>query len=293
MNELLRYVRAIAPTAESADVADRTLLNRFVEDRNESAFAVLVSRYGGSVWSVCRRNVDGEHDAEEVFQATFLTLARKAGSIRGSSSLPAWLHGVARRIAANLRRNARRQHAVVAKAADLARSPSTDLTWREGLTILDEELARLPQRYRAVLIACCLEDRPRDEAAAHLGWTEAQVKGRLERARSALHQQLEKRGICLAAVLLAVAVPPSASVGSASLAMVPLAVLARAVQVAATRVSGYHGVAGAISPQVTSLTEGALRAMFLQKIKFAAGTLLAGAFLGGSIPAINDETIGL
>src|SRR5262249_56739266 len=129
---------SIAPSDDCAGAPDREYLDRFAQSRDESAFAALVTRYAGSVWSVCRRLLDREHDAEDAFQATFLTLARKAGSIRSRDSLPGWLHGVARRIAANLRRDARRQADTEAAAAREPRAGTADLTWREGLAVLDE-----------------------------------------------------------------------------------------------------------------------------------------------------------
>ena len=173
---MLRFIRAAAPGTGTA----RDLLGRFVRERDEEAFALIVRRYGGAVWAACRRLVG--RDADDAFQAVFLTLARKAASVNGS--LPAWLHEVARRVAANLRRAARRRAAVEATAARPDEARPDDLTLREGLALLDEELARLPERYRAVLIVCCLEGRSRDEAAAQLGWSEGQVKG-VERARDA------------------------------------------------------------------------------------------------------------
>jgi RNA polymerase sigma factor (sigma-70 family) len=260
VNQLLRYNRAAVPAHDPADVPDQVLLARFARDRDEAAFAALVGRYGGAVWSVCRRLVDREQDAEDAFQATFLTLARKAASIRGGACLPAWLHGVARRVAANLRRAARRQADTEAAAAGLARRGSADLTWQEGVAALDEELARLPGRYRAVLIACCLAGRSRDEAAAHLGWSQGQVKGRLERARELLRRRLERRGLGLATLLAA-----SAAAGA------PAALLAATVQAAAP---------GAASPKVTLLVEGALQSMSRTKLKIATAVALVLGTLG-------------
>jgi RNA polymerase sigma factor (sigma-70 family) len=260
VNQLLRYIRAAVPAREPADVPDQELLGRFARGRDEAAFAALVRRYGGAVWSVCRRLVDREQDAEDAFQATFLVLARKAAAIRGGASLPAWLHGVARRVAANLRRDARRRADTEAAAAGLGRRGGADLTWQEGLAALDEELARLPGRYRAVLIACCLAGRSRDEAAAHLGWSQGQVKGRLERAREMLRRRLESRGLCLATLLVA-----------AAAAGAPAALLAATVQAAAP---------GAASAKVALLVEGALQSMSRTKLKIAAALFLALGTIG-------------
>ncbi|HEY2909219.1 MAG TPA: sigma-70 family RNA polymerase sigma factor, partial [Gemmataceae bacterium] len=170
MLQVLRLLRAAAGS-------DRDLLDRYARDRDEEAFEALVQRYGGSIWAACVRLAN--RDAEDAFQAVFLTLSRKAGTVTGS--LPAWLHAVTRRVAANLRRSARRRGTVEATVPPPAFTE--DVSLREGLALLDEELSRLPERYRTVLIVCCLEGRSRDEAAAQLGWSQGQVKGRLERAR--------------------------------------------------------------------------------------------------------------
>src|SRR5947208_2826402 len=132
VNQLLRYLRAASPAPASADAPDRELLARFARARDASAFAALVSRHGAAVWAACRRLLDRDEDAEDAFQAVFLTLARKAGSV--GEDLPAWLHEVARRVAANLRRASRRR----AASEDAARVPEgreVDLTWREGLAV--------------------------------------------------------------------------------------------------------------------------------------------------------------
>ena len=158
MSQLIRLIRG----AVSGAGTDEELLDHFVRERDEEAFAAIIRRYGKTVWAACRRLAG--RDAEDAFQAVFLTLARRAGSVRGS--LLAWLHEVVRRVAANLRRSASRLAAVEAAAARPAESQPDDVTFREGLAALDDELGRLPDRYRAVLIVCCLEGRSRDEAAA-------------------------------------------------------------------------------------------------------------------------------
>jgi RNA polymerase sigma factor (sigma-70 family) len=277
VNELLHYLRGVVPADESAEIPDREYLDRFARDRDESAFAALVGRYCGSVWSVCRRLVDCEHDAEDVFQATFLIFACKAASIRQGDSLPAWLHGVARRIAANLRRDTRRQADTNAAAAHRPRSTTADLTWQEGLAVLDEELARLPERYRAVLIVCCLDGRSRDEAALQLGWSQGQVKGRLERAREMLRRRLERRGFHLATLLLAAAVSGSSRAAGTASAGAPATLVASAIKTALSVGSGLGTAPGVVSSNVARLTEGVLNAMLIQKVKLITAVLLAVA----------------
>ena len=234
MIPILRLLRAAAGS-------DRDLLDRYARDRDEQAFEALVRRYGAGVWAACVRLAG--RDAEDAFQAVFLILSRKAGTVTGS--LPAWLHAVTRRVAANLRRNARRRGEVEA-AARPPESPTDDPSLREGLALLDEELSRLPEQYRAVLIVCCLEGRSRDEAAAQLGWSEGQVKGRLERAREMLRTRLARRGVELGGLLLAAAVAG------------PVPVRADPPSAAAL-----------------TLTHGVIRAMLIQKLRLAVAVLAA------------------
>jgi RNA polymerase sigma factor (sigma-70 family) len=254
MIQVLRFIRTAVPEGET----DRDLLARFALNRDEAAFAAIVRRYGAGIWAACRRLAD--QDAEDAFQAVFLILARKAGSVSGS--LPAWLHGVARRVAANLRRSARRRVAVEATAARSAEIPPPDQSLREGLAALDDELTRLPERYRAVLIVCCLEGRSRDEAASQLGWSQEQVKGRLERAREMLRRRLGRRGIELGGVLLAAAVSGPASASPVPILPPAALLVARA------------------SPVVLSLAKGVINAMLIQKIKVVATVLMLAATAG-------------
>ena len=267
MNTILHYIRTMS-APDGADGPDREYLDRFGQQGDQAAFAVLVRRYAACVWSVCRRVLDREQDAEDAFQATFLTLARKAGSIRRRDSLPAWLHGVARRISANLRRNLRRHAEREAEAASCPRTGNEDLTWQEGMAILDDELARLPEHYRAVLIVCCLDGRTRDEAAIYLGCSQGQVKGRLERARELLRRRLERRGVQLGALLLA------AGVSRASAGELASAALVRTTIDASLSIVSNSGSAGMVSPRVVMLAKGLERQLKGTMLRFAAAALV-------------------
>jgi len=150
MHDLLRLVGS--PRDGESDVR---LLNSYVREQDAQAFAVLMGRYGPLVWRACRRAVGHEQDAEDVFQATFMLLARKAGTIRKSGSLGSWLFGVAHRLALRAKADAARRRLHEERApAPAAQDPFADVSWRELRAVLDEELARLPDKYRAPLLLC-------------------------------------------------------------------------------------------------------------------------------------------
>ncbi len=192
--------------------SDALLLQRFVQHRDERAFAAMVSRHGGMVLRSCRRVLGDVHAAEDAFQAVFLILARKAHALRRPAELPGWLHGVARRVALKARTKSIRRAAQMPLSEELpdtANDPLTRLTARELLTVLDEEVARLPGPQRSAVVLCCLEGHPQEEAARMLGWTAGSLKGHLERGRRRLQARLQYRGITLSAALSLVAVSRS------------------------------------------------------------------------------------
>src|SRR5262249_29462731 len=150
---------------------DRQLLERFTSQHEEEAFAALVRRHGPLVLGVCRRVLRNPHDAEDAFQAAFLVLARKAHAIRQHASLGCWLYRVAYHTAAQARRRLADRQRYERQAVPRAPAdPLAEVTGRELLALLDEELQQLPERLRAPLVLCSLEGRTRDEAAAELGW---------------------------------------------------------------------------------------------------------------------------
>jgi RNA polymerase sigma factor (sigma-70 family) len=211
----LRYVRALA--GEPNQLVDGPLLARFVRHRDETSFAELVRRHGPLVLGVARRRLTDQHAAEDVFQATFLALARQAARRTRRGPLAVWLYTVASRLA-------RKEQARAARRADLAAlpptgaapvDPLTEVSARELLQIVDDELARMPERYRLPVLLCGLEGLARDEAAARLGWSLGAFRGRLERGRDLLRERLTKRGLTVPAVFVvgliatpARAVPP-------------------------------------------------------------------------------------
>src|SRR5438552_15552337 len=149
LSSVLRHLRKLLGPRPDATLRDAQLLERFARQHDEAAFEALVQRHGPLVLGLCRRILANVHDAEDAFQATFLLLARKAGSIRKPQSVGSWLHGVAYRLAVRARANTaqRRTHERQAEAMHGA-DPLAEVMWRELRPVLDEELQRLPEKYR-------------------------------------------------------------------------------------------------------------------------------------------------
>jgi len=278
---LLGHIRRLVTRPVSDPAADSVLLGRYIARRDEAAFAALVARYGPMVLGVCRRVLTDAHAAEDALQATFMVLARKAAAIRRPDALAGWLYGVARRVAlkaqaASARRRLHEAQSLHPAPSDPRPDTLAELSARELLAILDEEVQRLPEVYRLPVILCCLEHRTQEEAARQLGWTPGSVKGRLERGKARLHERLARRGLALSAALAAVEV--SRGVASAATA----GTMVRAAMAFAAEKTA--GVAGA-SAQAAALAEEVVRGMLMTKVKIlaalvlAAGVAVAGAGL--------------
>jgi RNA polymerase sigma factor (sigma-70 family) len=198
----------------AAGVPEGELLDRFIARGDEAAFEAIVARHGPLVLGVCRRNLDDPHDIDDAFQATFLVLVRRARSIRDRERLGTWLYAVARSVAQRARRaSARRashEQQAPARSAEPGDRPERD----EVRAVLDEEIARLPRRYRLPLILCHLDGRSQAEAAAELRWTPGMVRGRLARAREILRARLTRRGIAAPAVLAGALVVPGSLIAA-------------------------------------------------------------------------------
>jgi RNA polymerase sigma factor (sigma-70 family) len=198
----LDYARRSAGASTAAS-SDGELLSRYVRGRDHQAFAALVERHGPLVLATCRRTLGDDHLAEDCFQSTFLALSRQAPSLHGHSSLAGWLYTVARRAARKLRGRNPHQLALPSALAAAGSDPLAEMSGRELCAVLDEELGRLPARYREPVVLCCLEGLARDEAARRLGWSLNALRGRLERGRALLRKQLQRRGVSLPAALSA------------------------------------------------------------------------------------------
>jgi RNA polymerase sigma-70 factor (ECF subfamily) len=208
--------------------SDAALLDRFARLRDEAAFGRLVERHGPAVLRACRRVLRCEHDVEDVFQATFLVLAGKAGKVAWGFSVRAWLHSVATRLAlhakarSGLRKIRERSLGTVLTEADRPNAdPHQEIERGELRRVLDEALRQLPEKYRAPVVLCYLEGKTNDEAARELGWPAGSMSRRLERARYLLRHRLARTGFVLlalvgAAVMVSRPAPELASLPTAS-----------------------------------------------------------------------------
>jgi RNA polymerase sigma factor (sigma-70 family) len=275
-SNVFHRIRALALHRHEGET-DGDLLDRYIRRKDDAAFEALVRRHGPMVLGVCRRILANSHDAEDAFQATFLVLVRKAPSIRPAGMVGNWLYGVAHRTALEARRSAARRRAKEAQVAPRTETPDDPLAQLRPL--LDRELPRLPDKYRAILVLCDLEGRTRKEVAQQLGLPEGTVASRLGRARVMLAKRLTRDGVTLSGGGLAAALAQEAASGSAP----PSLVLATVK--AATACAAGPAAAAAVSAPVTALTEGVLKTMLLSKLKITAWVLLvlgAAGFVWGN-----------
>jgi TIGR03009 family protein len=286
LGTFLRQVRRLAGTEALQALTDAQLLQRFARQREESAFAILLQRHGRLVWGVCQRVLRHEQDAEDAFQAAFLALARHAPSIRAGVAVASWLYRVAYRVAVRAgadraRRRAREREANMRPLGD----PHADLAWSELRAVLDEELCRLPEKYQAPFVLCCLEGKSKPEAARELGWKEGTLSGRLAEARRLLRCRLDHRGVTLAAALTAVLARQSAAAVRPHL----LTITARA---ASLYVVGAETAAGLVSAHVAVLAEGVSKTMRASRVKLAAVLVLVGGILAGGSGMMTQRAPG-
>jgi RNA polymerase sigma factor (sigma-70 family) len=275
MSRLLRgalhYIRDLAAGA-ATDASEGELLERFVRQGDQDAFAALLQRHGPMVLGVCRRLLD-EADAEDAFQATFLVLVRRAGAIRKSSSVASWLYGVALRVSRRARADAaRRRHREGRAVPPTGEDVAAQTERRELRPILDEELDRLPERYRAPLVLCYLEGKTLAEAARQLGCKDGTVCSRLARGRDLLRCRLVRRGLT-----------PAVGVGAAALAQegllaaVPAALAASTASLAAS-----ESTAAGTAARAHELAESILKGTLLSRRKVVAAVVLtAGGLVVG------------
>ncbi len=271
--------------------SDGQLLDRYLSYRDEGAFEAIVDLHGPMVLSLCRRFLRDPRDIEDAFQATFLILARKAGSIRQREVLSSWLYGVAYRIAVRARSEVLNRRSVET-GVPLLNDPA-DVASRDEDEIgpvLDQELSRLPEKYRAPIVLCYLKEQTHDQAAAELRWPVGTVRSRLARGRELLRQRLTRRGCSPATAMLGAGPGFSIQSFTASVSQP----LAQATVAAAGRylwgVSSGAGPAALtfssssyLSGSATALAQGMLTTMALSQIKLISAGVTAVALLAGGL----------
>ena len=272
---LSHYLRRL--TARCGDAAtDHELLQRFVARSEEAAFATLVQRHAAMVLGLCRSILRNHHDAEDIFQAVFLVLARKAASIRKGDSVGSWLYAVAYRLAYKARVRADKQHRYEQRAAMPAeQTPMDDVTRGELRDVLHEEVSRLPEKYRAAVVLCYWEGRTHEQAGQQLGCARSTIKDRLEKAREMLRTRLARRGLALSAAWLAA----SLSEGTSAAVSLELAqtTVRGALLFSLGRLPG-----GVVSASAIANAQEILKGMMMSKFKYGLALVLTIGVVGGS-----------
>jgi RNA polymerase sigma factor (sigma-70 family) len=266
LNAVVQYLQGLARKSAFASLSDQDLLRRFIRNRDELAFELIVRRHGPCVLGVCRRVLRHDHDAEDAFQATFLVLVRKAAALRSPGSLANWLYGVANRTAMEMRRAGVKRRAKEAMA--MPRTQPEGIAPVDFRVAFDEELSSLPDKYREAVVLCDLQVKTRREAALELRCAEGTLASRLARGRALLAQRLIRRGIAISVGAVA-----AAALGDNAIAQVPLSLTTNTTKAAALLEAG-HPISGIVSASIAAATEGALKSMFMIKLKLLASTLM-------------------
>jgi RNA polymerase sigma factor (sigma-70 family) len=275
--QLEPVVRFIRQSVHHAEPDDTELLQRFAAHRDEAAFSALVRRHGPLVLGVCRRVLHNTHTAEDAFQATFLLLVRKAGSLAYPEKLSSWLHGVACRVAGKARaREARRRTCEESVPVPAPALPDQGPDWRDLRVVLDEEINRLPARQRDAVVLCYLEGQTNAQAALRLGCPRGSVATLLSRARERLRQRLSGRGLALSAGLA------GAWLARAEAAELPAPLTRATVEAAIQCAAGGLRAAALASSPAASLAKGVVRMMFLKKLKVTFALFLVLVALAGT-----------
>jgi RNA polymerase sigma factor (sigma-70 family) len=276
MSEVIHYLRSTL-LPEGADLTDGQLLECFVSRHEPAALEALVGRHGPMVWGVCRRILQNHHDAEDAFQATFLVLVRKAASIRSRARVGNWLYGVAHQTALKARATRAKRKWRESQVTVMPEPAAIEQDqWSDLQPVLDQELSRMPDKYRTVIVLCDLEGKTSKEAARQLGLPQGTVASRLARARAMLVKRLARRGLAVSAHILAAVLSEKVAA-----ACVPAALLISTIKAVTSAAAGQAATSGLISGTVAALTEGVIKAMLLNKLMNVMTVLLVVAGLSG------------
>jgi RNA polymerase sigma factor (sigma-70 family) len=278
---VMRQIEDLAGRREREAMSDAELLDGFCLRREETLFAALMRRHGAMVLGVARRVLTSTQDAEDVFQATFLLLARKAGQIRKHRSIAGWLYEVARRLSLKSRAQSvsrSKRERIVASMPN--NSTNVGTAWSELHEVLDQALLQLPEKYRSVLVLCYLEGRTQEEVAKLLACPLGTVRSRLAQARNLLRARLAKHGFkstgeALTALLVTVAAGQPAE-----------ATLYHQTLTAAVAAASGNSVAGVVSAGAARLFAIGLRSMAVTKLKVVIALALGASFCLGGTAAV-------
>jgi HlyD family secretion protein len=289
---VLRDIQTLFDAGTGVGLTDRQLLERFANRRDASsdaAFEVLILRHGPMVLRVCRNLLRDEADVADAFQATFLVLVRKRETVRRLESVGGWLYGVACRVAARARVDAARRQKAERRAAlrvvEAVDQADGNPVSRDFGPVVQEEVRRLPEKYRAVVVLCYWQSLTNEQAAAQLGCPLGTVHSRLRRARKLLHRRLTRRGLAPIAGVVATALEGSSASGS-TLAAVPQALMRETIQAASAAASG-QALNYVVSSATASLVQRVLWSMAMIKIKLAAVGLALVGFVGLGVAAVT------
>jgi RNA polymerase sigma factor (sigma-70 family) len=291
-SDVVAQIQTLFGGGASAGLTDAQLLERFATRRGEDAeqaFTALVARHGPMVLGVCRGLLRNPHDAEDAFQATFLVLARKAGSLRHPDLVAPWLYGVAHRTSRQLKAGNERWRRREVEAAMSGARPAVGEGGgelkplvREEIEVLHQEIERLPERYRTAIVLCDLQGLTHEEAARRLGRPVGTVSARVSRARVRLKGRLSRRGVALPTAVV------TAAVATRQASAMPATLVDATVKVAMTVSGGL--TAGTVPASIAVLSQGVLTSMFLTKLRTMAATLLLAGAAAGSVAVVAQQS---
>jgi RNA polymerase sigma factor (sigma-70 family) len=260
----IKHLETLFDVGTLSGAPDGSLLEQFAKNRDAVAFEAIVARHSSMVFNVCRRMLREQGDVEDAFQATFLILVRKAGTLRDRERLRTWLYGVARRVASRARSQKDRRRSREQRL--FTSEPSVDspreVERRELFAVLDDELSRLPEKHRSAIVLCDLEGLTYEQAARNLECPLGTLKTRLTSGRKRLRERLIRRGIAPATATLAAGLAGEGA-NAAVPAKLAASTVGAALQYALTRAAAFS----AVSPSVSILTEGVLTTMRLFRLK--------------------------
>lgn len=265
------------------ELTDGELLARFLATGEQSAFEIVVRRHSALVFGICTRILGTTHDAEDAAQAVFLTLAHKASSLRQYGSIAGWLYRVAfnvaqrTREASQRRSNREREAGARMESQQAGNAGDADRAeWEELKPLLDTELHALPEKYRLPLILHYVEGRTQEEIATLMGCSYGAISGRLNHARNVLRERLQRRGLAVSPAVLFLLIPKFSPVA------LPEGIVTASAKAAVLIAAGNAAAPGLVSTQAAALTQGALRMMYMSKLKIAAVVLFGVVALTGA-----------